>query len=69
MSTYDYGHNAGGGNAPQGPRQENDLTFWILVLISFVLFWPLGLFLVIRRFSGSNKQKRAAAQLRPPSIM
>ena len=47
MSTYDYGHNAGGGNAPQGPRQENDLTFWILVLISFVLFWPLGLFLVI----------------------
>ena len=62
MSTYDYGHNAGGGNAPQGPRQENDLTFWILVLISFVLFWPLGLFLVIRRFSGSNKQKRAAAQ-------
>ena len=62
MSTYDYGHNAGGGNAPQGPRQENDLTFWILVLISFVLFWPLGLFLVIRRFSGSYKQKRAAAQ-------
>ena len=48
MSSYNYGHNTPD-DTPSGKRQtESDLLFWALVLISFVLCWPLGLFLLIR---------------------
>ena len=62
MSSYNYGHNTPD-DTPSGKRQtESDLLFWALVLISFVLCWPLGLFLLIRKLSDNKKKQAAAAR-------
>ena len=62
MSSYNYGHNTPD-DTPSGKRQtEGDLLFWALVLISFVLCWPLGLFLLIRKLSDNKKKQTAAAR-------
>lgn len=52
MSSYDYGHNTPD-DAPSGKKQtESEILSWLLIFFCFVVFWPLGLFLLIRKLSG-----------------
>ena len=65
MSSYDYGHNTPD-DAPSGKKQtESEILSWLLIFFCFVVFWPLGLFLLIRKLSGDKKkaaQQSAAAR-------
>ena len=48
MSSHDYGHNTPD-DAPSGKKQtESEILSWLLIFFCFVVFWPLGLFLLIR---------------------
>ena len=54
MSSYDYGH-IPPDNAPSGKKQtESEILSWLLIFFCFVVFWPLGLFLLIRKLSGER---------------
>lgn len=65
MSSYDYGHNTPD-DAPSGKKQtESEILSWLLIFFCFVVFWLLGLFLLIRKLSGDKKkaaQQSAAAR-------
>ena len=65
MISYDYGHNTPD-DAPSGKKQtESEILSWLLIFFCFVVFWPLGLFLLIRKLSGDKKkaaQQSAAAR-------
>lgn len=51
MSSYDYGRNTPD-DTPSGKKQtESEILSWILIFICFTVFWPLGLFLLIRKLT------------------
>lgn len=59
MSSYDYGHNTPD-DTPSGKKQtENEILSWILIFICFAAFWPLGLFLLIRKLADSGSKTKA----------
>lgn len=60
MSDYHYGMPD---DAPrEKKRTEGEVISWLLIFISFSIFWPLGLFLLIRKLSeGGGKRSRAEA--------
>ncbi len=62
MSSYDYGHNTPD-DTPSGKKQtESEILSWLLIFFCFAIFWPLGLFLLIRKLSDGGKKTRAAAR-------
>lgn len=56
-----YGMPGGAGAPPPGNKKhtESEVLSWVLIFICFVIFWPLGLFLLIRKLM-DNKKKPAA---------
>ena len=40
-------------------QPSNEVLSWVLIGFSFLLFWPLGIFLLIRKLSDSSNQKPA----------
>ena len=66
MSTYDYGHNTPD-DTPSGKKQsESEVLSWLLILVSFIMVWPLGLYLLIRKLSdeksSTNKRQKTTIQ-------
>ena len=62
MSSYDYGHNTPD-DALVGKKQtESEILSWLLIFFCFVVFWPLGLFLLIRKLSGDKRKRRSKVQ-------
>ena len=65
MSTYDYGHNTPD-DTPSGKKQtENEALSWVLIALSFTFFWPLGLFLLIRKLSDKGAGRESAKRMMP----
>lgn len=57
MSSYDYGHNTPD-DTPSGKKQtESEILSWLLIFFCFAIFWPLGLFLLIRKLSDGGKRR------------
>ncbi len=62
MSSYDYGHNTPD-DTPSGKKQtESDVLSWVLIIVCFAIFWPLGLFLLIRKLTDSKSKTPARRQ-------
>lgn len=62
MSSYEYGHNTPD-DTPSGKKQtESDVLSWILIIVCFAIFWPLGLFLLIRKLTDSKGKAPARRQ-------
>ncbi len=66
MNRYDYGHSAPGDTSGSKRQSESETLSWVLIFISFVLFWPLGLYLLIRKLSdgktSTNKGQKSTIQ-------
>ena len=71
---YDYHHDQNGSRQPQPPRQpdppqrtpnpngqSNDFGAWLLIGIMFLVAWPVGLILLIKKLTDDPKAKKAAA--------
>lgn len=58
VSSYDYGHNTPD-DAPWEKQTESEILSWLLIFFCFVVFWPLGLFLLIRKLSGDKRKRRS----------
>ncbi len=68
MSDYHYGYDTPD-DTPSGKKQtENEIFSWILIFFCFTVFWPLGLFLLIRKLTDrrrpEEKQNRTAKSTR-----
>ena len=59
MSSYDYGRNTPD-DTPSGKKQtESEILSWILIFVCFMIFWPLGLFLLIRKLTDTKSKTPA----------
>ena len=62
MSSYDYGHNTPD-DTPSGKKQtESEILSWILIFVCFTAFWPLGLFLLIRKLTDTKSTTAARSR-------
>ena len=62
MSSYDYGRNTPD-DTPSGKKQtESEILSWILIFVCFMIFWPLGLFLLIRKLTDTKSKTPARRQ-------
>ena len=71
---YDYRGDQSGSRQPQQPNtpqrtpnpngQNNDLGAWLLIGIMFLVAWPVGLILLIKKLTDDPKAKKTAAQTR-----
>ena len=62
MSSYDYGHNTPD-DTPSGKKQtESEILSWILIFVCFTAFWPLGLFLLIRKLTDTKSTTSARSR-------
>ena len=71
---YDYRGDQNGSRQPQQPNtpqrtpnpngQNNDLGAWLLIGIMFLVAWPVGLILLIKKLTDDPKAKKTAAQTR-----
>ena len=59
-----YGMPGGAGMPPSGGKKqtESEAMAWALIFICFVVFWPLGLFLLIRKLMRTRKPTAASRQ-------
>lgn len=46
-------------------RTEGEVLSWLLIFVSFAAFWPLGLFLLIRKLSENGDQKEQTEAIPP----
>ena len=68
---YDYHNDKDGAQPPHQPNtpqrtpnpngQSNDFGAWLLIGIMFLVAWPVGLILLIKKLTDNPKTKRAAA--------
>ena len=68
---YDYHNDRDGAQPPHQPNtpqrtpnpngQSNDFGAWLLIGIMFLVAWPVGLILLIKKLTDNPKTKRAAA--------
>ena len=57
-SSYNYGYNTPN-NTPSGNKQtESEVISWVVIIAAFAVFWPIGLFLLIRKLSDSTQSSK-----------
>ena len=71
---YDYRNDKDGAQPPHQPNtpqrtpnpngQSNDFGAWLLIGIMFLVAWPVGLILLIKKLTDDPKAKKTAAQTR-----
>ena len=71
---YDYHNDRDGAQPPHQPNtpqrtpnpngQSNDFGAWLLIGIMFLVAWPVGLILLIKKLTDDPKAKKTAAQTR-----
>lgn len=50
------------------PR-NNEIASWIAIVVAFVVFWPVGIFLLLRKLGSSpSKRPRSGAACAPPPV-
>lgn len=50
-----------GGQKPQPPNSGSDVGSWVLIGIMFMVAWPIGLFLLIKKLSQDGKKRPQTA--------
>ena len=59
MSSYDYGRGTPGDTRGGKKQTESEIWSWVLIVVCFIVFWPIGLFLLFRKLSEGSRKKAA----------